>query len=235
MTVQGEPIQQTQQNSNTTSSSLECLEQGIQYHNEKSALWKEMNSIAKLCSQQTGIDRNTLMRVKDYLHYRGRGWGEDCLSKSEESEKFPDRVSPTFRHLVDIITYSYATGKEDLLDVYLEAIKEKGITVSIDITKFTRPAPETKIAVAEALAQMDPLQTIICEKNDYLTDVLAEEAESYNLSPKNKYKQIVRLAASKQRGRDIDDKVQDEYVNMELFSNGLEAANNIEQDDRSGQ
>lgn len=208
---------------------LTCLDEGIQYHNEKSSLWKEMNAIAKECSRQTGIARNTLMKVKDYLHYRGRGWGDSCLEKSEESEKFPDRVSPTFRHLVDIITNSYATGKEDLLNVYLDAIKEKGITISIDVEKFTRPSEDVKQTVAVALNQMDPLQSIICEKNDYITDVLAEQAEAANLSPKNKYKQIVKLAASKQAGRDIDDKVQNEYLKMELFQNGLEVVNDIGQ------
>lgn len=206
----------------------ECIDQGIQYHNEKAELWKEMNAIAKECSRQTGIARNTLMKVKDYLHYRGRGWGDSCLEKSEESEKFPDRVSPTFRHLVDIITNSYATGKEDLLNVYLDAVKEKGITISIDVSKFTRPSEDAKQTVAVALNQMDPLQTIICEKNDYMTDVLAEQAEAANLSPKNKYKKIIKLAASKQSGKDVDDKVQDEYVKIEMFQNGLEAVGDIE-------
>lgn len=208
---------------------LTCLDEGIQYHNEKSSLWKEMNAVVKECSRQTGIARNTLMKVKDYLHYRGRGWGDSCLEKSEESEKFPDRVSPTFRHLIDIITNSYATGKEDLLNVYLDAIKEKGITITIDVSKFTRPSEESKQVVAVALNQMDPLQTAICEKNDYMTDVLAEQAEAVNLSPKNKYKQIVKLASAKQNGRDVDDKVQNEYLKMELFQNGLEAVNDINQ------
>ena len=97
------------------------------------------------------------------------------MSKSEESEKYPDRVSPTFRHLVEIITNSYATGKEDLLDVYLDAVKSKGITISIDKSMLTLPSAETKEKVAIAISQMDPLQCTICEKNDYMTDVLAEQ------------------------------------------------------------
>lgn len=222
---------EVQSTSNLTQ--IECLDQGIQYHNDKSALWKDMNAIAKTCSRQTGIDRNTLMKVKDYLHYRGRGWGDDCLSKSEESEKFPDRISPTFRHLVDIVTNSYAAGKEDLLNVYLEAISERGITISIDTSKFTRPSDDSKTVVAEALSLMDPIQTDICQKNDYMTDVLAEQAETLNLSPKNKYKQIVKLAASKQAGRDVDDKVQNEYVKIELLQNGLEAVNDVHPENNS--
>ena len=216
-----------QENQNTVIQN-DCLDRGIEYHNEKSALWKEMNSIAKFCAQETGVSRNTLMRVKDYLHYRGRGWGDDCLSKSDESEKYPDRVSPTFRNLVDIVTNSYASGKEDLLNVYLEAVKEKGITINIDSSKFNSPDGESKEKIDTALRQMDPIQCDICEKNDYMTDVLAVEAETSNLSPKNKYKQIVKLAASKQAGRDVDDKVQDEFVKMEMFQNGLEAVNDIQ-------
>ena len=80
---------------------------------------------------------------------------------------------------------------------------------------------------------MDPIQTDICQKNDYMTDVLAEQAETLNLSPKNKCKQIVKLAASKQAGRDVDDKVQNEYVKIELFQNGLEAVNDVHPDNSS--
>lgn len=221
----------TAENTNTANNAsyTECLDQGIQYHNEKSSLWKQMNAIAKECSRQTSVDRNTLMKVKDYLHYRGRGWGDDCLSKSEESEKYPDRVSPTFRRLVEIITNSYAAGKEDLLNVYLDAIKEKGITITLDLSKFSHPSDDAKQIIAAAIDQMDPLQCDICEKNDYMNDVLAEQAETVNLSPKNKYKQIVKLASAKQSGKDVDDKIQDEYVKIELFQNGLEAANNVDQ------
>ena len=209
----------------------ECIDQGIQYHNEKRELSKEMNSIAKLCSAETHIPKNVLIKVKDYLHYRGRGWGDDCLSKSEESEKYPDRVSPTFRNLADIITNAYSTGKEDLLNVYLDALKERGITINIDLSKLTLPSNEVKEKIAIAINQMDPIQCDICEKNDYMTDVLAEQAEVSNLSPKDKYKKIIQLAASKQAGRDIDDKVHDEYLKIELFSNGLEEINKIEQEE----
>lgn len=203
-----------------------CLEQGVTYHNEKQQCSKMMNSVAKQCSQETHIDKKTIMKVKDYLHYRGRGWGDDCLLKSEEHEEYPDRVSPTFRNLIEIIKNSYETGKEDLLNVYLEAVKERGITISIDTSKFELPNDDTKHKVELAINQMDPLQCVICEKNDYMNDVLAEEAENINLSPKNKYKKIVQLAAAKQAGKDIDDKMQDEYLDIKMFTNGLETVNN---------
>lgn len=215
-------------NENDIVVNTQCLEQGIEYHNEKRAISKVMNSIAKQCARETHINKKAIMKVKDYLHYRGRGWGEDCLSKSDEQEKYPDRVSPTFRNLVEIITNAYITGKEDLLDVYLNAVKDKGITITVDKSMFTLPDTEQKEKVSSVINQLDPLQCDICEKNDYMNDVLAEEAENTNLSPKNKYKQIVQLAAARQAGKDIDDKVQDEYLKMELFTKGLEAVNDIQ-------
>lgn len=215
--------------SQTQSSPLNCLDEGVQYHNEKAELWKEMNDVAKECSRDTRLEKKVLMKVKDYIHYRGRGWGEDCLEKAEETEKYPDRVSPTFRHLVEIIKNLYETGKEENLDVYLDAVKERGITISIDVSKFTLPSKDVKDRVAVALSVMDPLQCQICEKNDYMNDVLAVAAEEANLSPKDKYKKIVKLAASKRAGHDVDDKVHDEFVKTELFTNGLEVVDNIEQ------
>lgn len=204
-----------------------CIQQGIEYHNDKQYCSKEMNSIAKGCACETRIPKKAIMKVKDYLHYRGRGWGENCLEKSEDDEKYPDRVSPTFRNLVDIITNSYLVGKESLLDVYLEALKEKGITIIIDKSKFTSPDTNVKEQVSNAINAMDYYQCIICEKNDYMNDVLAEQAENTNLAPKNKYKRIIQLAASKQAGKDIEDKLQDEYLRIELFTHGLEEINNI--------
>ena len=49
-----------------TPTQLECLTQGIQYHNEKAVLSKEMNTIAKACSDECGIDKKTIIKVKDY-------------------------------------------------------------------------------------------------------------------------------------------------------------------------
>ena len=115
-----------------------------------------------------------------------------------------------------------------MLDIYLEAVKARGITITIDRSQFANPSDDIKAKVADALSVMDPIQCQICEKNDYMNDVLAVDAENNNLAPKNKFKHIVRLAASKQAGRDVDDKVQDEYVHMGMLKNGLEAVNDIQ-------
>lgn len=201
----------------------ECIEQGIECHNEKKYLAKEMVSVAKACSEQTGVDKKAILKTKDYLHYKGNGWGEDCLDRSEEKVKYPDRVSPAFRRVFEIIDNCYATGQEDLLEDYLVAMKKRGITIKIDDNMFSSPnTQEDATAVANAIKAMDSFQCDICSKNDYINEVLATDAETANLSPRNKYSHIIQLAAKKQEGKDVDDRIQDEYVWMELLTNGLE-------------
>lgn len=205
----------------------ECIEKGIECHNEKRYLAKEMSSIAKACSEQTGVDKKAIMKVKDYLHYKGRGWGEDCLEKSDEKEKYPDRVAPAFRKLAEIFTNMYACGKEDELIDYIDALADRGIEITVNPDYFQGPDSDVAKVINEALKGMNNFQTSICEKNDYMNDVLAPDAENASLSPKNKYKQIIQLAAKKQDGKDVEDKIQDEYVKMELFTNGLETVNEM--------
>ena len=199
----------------------DVIANGIDCHNEKKYYSKEMNTSAKLCSEETGIERRAIMMVKDYIHYKGRGWGDTCLTKSEEKDKYPDRVAPTFRRLLDIVSNCYALGKEDLLSEYINALEDAGIKLVIDESKFLHPDEETVETADRYLQAMETFQCSICEQNDYMTEVLAEQAEAVDLSPKNKYKQIIQLAAKKLEGKDINDKVHDEYEKAGLFINGL--------------
>ncbi|MBR4590333.1 MAG: hypothetical protein IKO36_06730 [Bacteroidaceae bacterium] len=205
----------------------ECMDKGIECHTEKQYLAREMKSIAKTCSEQTGVDKNAILKVKDYLHYKGEGWGDDCLEKSEDKVKYADKVSPTFRKLYEIFTNMYACGKESELDDYIEALATRGIRITVDEAYFQQPDKETAEIIETAINGMDGFQCSICEKNDYMNDVLAVDAENAALSPKNKYKQIIQLAVKKQDGKDVDDKIQDEYLKMELFTNGLETINEM--------
>lgn len=194
---------------------------GIDCQKEKKYFAKEMNASAKLCQEETGIDKKALLKVKDYLHYKGRGWGENCLTKSDDKEKYPDRIAPTFRRLLEIVTNSYQTGKKDLLIDYIEALRNVGITITIDENMFNEPSTDISDTVDAYLKAMHTYQNSICEQNDYMTEVLAEQAENIDLVPKNKYKQIIQLAASKLEGKDIADRVHDEYEKTGLFINGL--------------
>ena len=172
------------------------------------------------------------MKMKDYIHYRGRGWGSDALDKPEKDEdtpkeKYPDRVSPAFRNLCQIIEIMYKCGKEGLLDVYLEAAKSRGVEIEINASKFERPDDGEKIVIASALEIMDPLQTKICENNDYINDTLAPAAENQNVTPKNKFKKIVNMQHRIENGKDLSDKIQNELLENIMYGDSLERLRDI--------
>ena len=199
----------------------DVIAQGIDCHYDKKYNMKEMNTSAKLCSEETGIDRKALLKVKDYIHYKGRGWGDTCLTKSEDREKYPDKIAPVFRRLLEIVVNCYAAGKEDLLCDYVDELGKQGIKITVDETMFDSPADDTKETVDRYLDAMEFYQKNICERSEYMTDVLAEQAEAVDLVPKGKYGQIIGLAVKKLEGKDINDKVHDEYEKTGLYINGL--------------
>lgn len=206
----------------------DVIAHGIDCHKEKKYYTKEMNTSAKLCSEETGIDKKTILKAKDYLHYKGRGWGDNCLTKSEDKEKYPDRVAPTFRKLLEIVTNIYAVGKQEELQDYLDAIREAGIDIRVNEDAFMTPDEKTAKKVDLYLKAMNNYQNNICEQNDYMTEVLAEQAEIVDLAPKGKFKQIIQLATNKLEGKDIADKVQDEYEKTGLFINGLSVVSQMD-------
>ena len=93
----------------------DVIAHGINCHLEKKYYSKELNTSAKLCSEEIGIDKNPIIKIKDYIYYKGRGWGDTCLTKSEDKEKYPDKIAPTFRKLLEIVSNCYKTGHSDLL------------------------------------------------------------------------------------------------------------------------
>lgn len=205
----------------------EVLEKGIKTLEDTTLRRDMMKQTAKDTAEVTGVTVQELMKMKDYIHYRGRGWGSDALDKPEKDEdtpreKYPDRVSPTFRNVCQIIEVMYKCGKEDLLEVYLDAAKSRGVLIEVDTNKFERPDDGEKIVISSALEIMDPLQTRICENNDYMNDTLAPAAENQNVTPKNKFKKIVAMKQRIENGKDMSDKIQDELLENIMYGDSLE-------------
>ena len=210
----------------------EVLEKGIKTLEDTILRRDMMNQTAKDTAEVTGVTKSDLMKMKDYIHYRGRGWGNDALDKPEKDEetpkeKYPDRVSPAFRNLCQIIEVMYKCGKEDLLDVYIEAAKHRGVEITVDGSSFETPNDGEKIVIASALEIMDPLQSRICENNDYINDTLAPAAENQNVTPKNKFKKIVALKHRIENGKDLSDKIQDELLENIMYGDSLERLRDI--------
>lgn len=116
----------------------------------------------------------------------------------------------------------YKCGQEDKLDAYLEAAKARGITIEVDPTKYETPGDAEKIAIQSALDVMNPLQACICEKNDYMNDVLAPAAENQKVTPKSKFKKVVMMKYKIDNGKDLSDKIQDELLDNIMYGDSLE-------------
>ena len=199
------------------------IEEGVKTHEQKVLYSDMMRTIVNdTIAVVPNLEKQQLTKVKDYIHYRGRGWGDDPLEKSEEKEKFPDRVSPTFKHMVEIIENMYACGKKELLDAYIAAARKHGIEISVDEAKMQEPNEAEKLVISSALESLDPLQTKICECNDYMVDVLAPAAENQNVTPKSKFKKIVLYTYRNQKGKSIAENVEDDILENIMYGDSLE-------------
>lgn len=203
----------------------DILEKGIETHCEKLEYRHQLNDIAKGYAEQAMVEKKDLINAKKYLYTKGNGWGEDCLDKSKEKVDRPDKISSAFRKLVDIIQTMDNVGMLNELNEYIDAAKARGITISVDYQNEL--SKETKQIIDDGMKAMDSYQKDMYAKEDYINNELASEAESTNFSPKNKFKKIVELAYKKRDGKDVDDKIQDEYVNIELYTQALEKVNDL--------
>ena len=78
----------------------EVLEKGISALEEIILRKSMMNQTAKDTAEITGVSKAELIKMKDYIYYRGRGWGNDALDKEdtdgedgEAKEKYPDKMA----------------------------------------------------------------------------------------------------------------------------------------------
>lgn len=203
----------------------DILEKGIEAHIEKLEYRSQLNDLAKGYAEQAMIEKKDLINAKKYLYTKGNGWGEDCLEKSTEKVDHPDKISAVFRKFVDLIVTMNNVGKLNELNEYFDAVKSRGIDIEINLVNMLDK--ETQKVVDDGMAAMDSYQKNMYDKDDYINNELATEAESTNFSPKNKFKKVVELAYKKRDGKDVDDKIQDEYVNIELYTQALEKINDL--------
>jgi len=199
--------------SQTQTTPLELLEEAYETLKEKKLASKHMNLIASDTAKMQKVEKPLLVRCKDYLHYRGMGWdGTNPLSKTP-GEKFPDRVTPTMCKLLQIVDDLAAVGKLDMLDVYFDALKAKGV----EVTVTNKPVRVSDVDDTwQAVENMSGFQTKICELADEINFGCTAVAEDINFTPKAEFKPVLNLYAKKQESKDVDDMYQDKvtYLNM---------------------
>jgi len=193
---------------------LELLEESYETLKEKRLASKHMNLVASDTAKMQKIEKPILIRCKDYLHYRGAGYAAgDILGEKDPQEKFPDRVVPTFKKLLQIVDDLYAIGKEDMLDIYLDALKAKGIELKITGKQCrVNDVDETW----QAVENMSGFQTTICELADEINFGATQVAEDINFTPKTEFKGVLNFYAKKVEEKEIDDKYQDTVTHLTM-------------------
>lgn len=188
----------------------------------KQRLHKEMNKTASLFND---IDKKITLKVKDYIYYRGNGWKskDNPIDKLEEKVKFPDRVSPVFRRLREIVYNLKMTNKLDLLDIYIEAMKEYGIKIEIDgMNEFGLNSVDfSSEKLKNTLDVMCDYQADICGIANTLKDEISINAEGIDLCRKNSFKEFLTYFEGKvEKKPSINKKEQEinERCSKDIFS-----------------
>jgi len=196
-----------------TTTPAELLEESAEILREKKTNSKHMNMIGADMAKMQKIEKPIMIRCKDYAYYRGSGWvGNDPLSRDPD-EKFPDRVTPTFRKLLQIVDDLAAIGKLDMLDVYFDALKAKGVEITVS-NKDVRvnDVDETW----QAIENMKGYQKTICDLADELNFGCSQVSEDINFTPKSEFKGALNLYVRKEDGKDVDDVYQDKVTNLNM-------------------
>jgi len=200
---------------------IELLETTYEILKEKKVATKHMNLVASDTAKMQKIEKPVLIRCKDYLHYRGAGWeGNDPLTRHPD-EKFPDRVTPTMRKFLQIIDDLYAVGKQDMLDVYFDALKNHGVEIKV---LNRQPRVNDVDETWAAVENMSSFQTTICELADEINFGATQIAEDINFTPKKEFKGALSLYEKKVDEKDCDDMYQDKVTDLSMTE---QAWNNI--------
>jgi hypothetical protein len=203
----------------TKSLESEFFDESLDIFQVKDNATKQMHEIAK---SNESVDPKLLLRLKDYVHYKGRGWEDEQSPLTLIKCKFPDRVSKSFIRVLTIIKDCVNTNNSKFLESYLTQLADLGINITIDETKFNVLPQDQVIEIAKLVSLMDSKQTIICEHADLLKE-RGETAQEIGISPKSGFKTVVSLLYTKQRKkRNPKNKIEKEITESDMYIGALE-------------
>lgn len=190
---------------------------------EKKETGYKMNSLAKEKAKIFEVGKDTLIRVKDYQHYRGNGWVDgDPLKKDPDIPcRFPDRVSPIFMKLVDLYNDLSKTGRLEDLEPYLKSLKEKGLTIV-----STLPVADRREDLDETVNELDGLQGKICSLANAIRDDIKPRAEEMKIVPKRDFDEVLELYHNKFKGKDTEDKANKMITNNSMTISAVSVVEN---------
>jgi len=215
----------------------ELLDESYDVTKDKRKESAEMNSLAKATAKQhkTWISKKDLMKIKDIIHYKERGWVNGGPLEKDPDVDYPDKVSPIFIKLLESFMALNRVGKVDELNPYIDAMIPYGINISVNQDSLDTHAPkmnkEVEINdVMNTVKQMGRHQAKICELSDIISKEDAQQAEDANWIPKGEYKKVydlyekIRDAKNSKNEDSAADKVDDKYQDQMLKMTQVERA-----------
>jgi len=151
---------------------------------EKIDYYKDQSAKAEDIATEHHLSKSAIWKYKDYTYYKGMGWTETSVSKPDPDEKFKDRVSPTFRKLLDIVNTCKACGDLDILKEYLTDMEAAGVKIIIDDSNVNNIDQES---FQKGIKVMCDIQHDICETADVIADI-GPQAEKTGLCKANRFK-----------------------------------------------
>ena len=208
--------------------------EGVDANIDKNETSKQMNAVMAGAAKSYNLTKKDMRVLKDIVHYKGMGWGSSCLEIAPKEKgapkRYTDRVTPTFKKLVGLIETCRDAGRLDLLSEYLEACVGHGISIQID-TDNHQPKCDDVENLKKTLGELDKMQCVVCQKNDYITQDLAEQSETLSFAPKGKYKSVVELATKIKQGHNVDEKIEALLTKNNMHNAALETI--VEESDQA--
>lgn len=159
----------------------QLMDESVKIHYKLINLWKDMDDKVKSVSKSLNVPKYLFYALKDFQYYRGLGWAsENNPLELERGVKFKDRVSPIFIKLLKTVNICRQLNCLDLLDVYINTLKEYGIFIQINPhNDFVESFSENSIKqVYSVVEEMKALQKEICSLADILREEKSAESEA---------------------------------------------------------
>lgn len=195
----------------------ELMFESNEIYTQKKQAAKHMNVIGNETAKMHKIQKSTLNRLKDYKLYHKNGWVAGNPLVLDKQVDYPDKLSPIFIKLFQIVEDLRAVGDTSFLDPYVASLESQGIKIYID---QGTPIVSDKDEVMSNVDSMGTFQKQVNALSKEINEVKAIEADDINLTAAKEFPKLVAFYNKKEEGKDVDDIYQNAIADFELRENG---------------
>ena len=183
----------------------DIIKEAMSILDEKNMINASVNEAVKTFSENHDLDPKAVRSYDRYRSTHGRGWGGDCLEKSEDKILHPDTVAAAFRKVRDIIEVFAAVGCTDELKEYLDVMERDGVKIEITI-----PTRADVDGIGSHHRLVKGYMEEVWDKDAIVSDVLAKRAEEDGIAPAGKFGKYVSMQYRINYGKGKTDKMSEQ-------------------------